>query len=184
MTAEYNHGLPSVLKNALDYAYAEYNRKPATFVGYGSAGAAPAVEQLRLVLCGTAGGHAEAHRSCQRRRIHRHAHARQDLCRFPPISASSSTVQCWKIWCGGQMFSRPGVNRRRTRSPFEPDRSISPTLHTSMRWFVLRLFADLFFRPDNLIEAIAVVGLEDLLRVRAFLRCSPSIVVARPAPTC
>jgi hypothetical protein len=29
-----------------------------------------------------------------------------------------------------------------------------------MRWFVLRLFADLFFRPDNLIEAIAVVGLE------------------------
>jgi NAD(P)H-dependent FMN reductase len=50
VTAEYNHGLPSVLKNALDYAYAEYNRKPATFVGYGSAGAARAVEQLRLVL--------------------------------------------------------------------------------------------------------------------------------------
>jgi NAD(P)H-dependent FMN reductase len=39
-----------VLKNALDYAYAEYNRKPATFVGYGSAGAARAVEQLRLIL--------------------------------------------------------------------------------------------------------------------------------------
>jgi NAD(P)H-dependent FMN reductase len=50
VTAEYNHGLPAVLKNALDYAYAEYNRKPATFVGYGSAGAARAVEQLRLVL--------------------------------------------------------------------------------------------------------------------------------------
>ena len=29
VTAEYNQGLPSVLKNALDYAYAEYNRKPA-----------------------------------------------------------------------------------------------------------------------------------------------------------
>ncbi len=73
---------------------------------------------------------------------------------------ASRSLQCWKIWCGGQMFSRPGVNRRRTRSPFAPDRSISSTLHTSMRWFMLRLFADLFFRPDNLIEAIAVVGLE------------------------
>ena len=50
ITAEYNHGIPAALKNALDYAYAEYNRKPATFVGYGSAGAARAVEQLRLVL--------------------------------------------------------------------------------------------------------------------------------------
>jgi NAD(P)H-dependent FMN reductase len=50
VTAEYNHGIPAVLKNALDYAYAEYNRKPATFVGYGGVGAARAVEQLRLVL--------------------------------------------------------------------------------------------------------------------------------------
>jgi NAD(P)H-dependent FMN reductase len=50
VTAEYNHGIPAVLKNALDYAYAAYNRKPATFVGYGGTGAARAVEQLRLVL--------------------------------------------------------------------------------------------------------------------------------------
>jgi NAD(P)H-dependent FMN reductase len=50
VTAEYNHGIPAVLKNALDYAYAEFNRKPATFVAYGSAGGARAVEQLRLVL--------------------------------------------------------------------------------------------------------------------------------------
>jgi NAD(P)H-dependent FMN reductase len=50
VTAEYNHGLPAVLKNALDYAYAEYNRKPAAIVGDGSAGAPRAVEQLRLAL--------------------------------------------------------------------------------------------------------------------------------------
>jgi NAD(P)H-dependent FMN reductase len=48
VTAEYNHGIPGVLKNALDYAYAEFNRKPAAFVGYGGVGAARAVEQLRL----------------------------------------------------------------------------------------------------------------------------------------
>jgi NAD(P)H-dependent FMN reductase len=50
IVAEYNHSIPAVLKNALDHAYAEYNRKPAAFVGYGSCGAARAVEQLRLVL--------------------------------------------------------------------------------------------------------------------------------------
>jgi NAD(P)H-dependent FMN reductase len=49
VTAEYNHGVPAVLKNALDYAYHEFNRKPAAFVGYGGVGAARAVEQLRLI---------------------------------------------------------------------------------------------------------------------------------------
>lgn len=51
VTAEYNHGLPAVLKNALDYAYREFNRKPAAFVGYGGVGGARAVEHLRLILC-------------------------------------------------------------------------------------------------------------------------------------
>jgi NAD(P)H-dependent FMN reductase len=50
ITAEYNHSIPAVLKNALDYAYLEFNRKPATFVGYGGVGAARAIEQLRLIL--------------------------------------------------------------------------------------------------------------------------------------
>jgi NAD(P)H-dependent FMN reductase len=49
VTAEYNHGLPAVLKNALDYAYPEWNRKTAGVVGYGSVGGARAVEQLRVV---------------------------------------------------------------------------------------------------------------------------------------
>lgn len=47
--AEYNRSVPAVLKNALDYAYPEWNRKPAAFLGYGSVGAARAVEQLRLI---------------------------------------------------------------------------------------------------------------------------------------
>lgn len=46
--AEYNHGPTAVLKNAFDYAYPSWNNKPAAFVGYGSAGGARAVEQLRL----------------------------------------------------------------------------------------------------------------------------------------
>jgi len=49
VTAEYNHGVPAVLKNALDFAYPEWNKKPAAFLGYGAIGAARAVEQLRLI---------------------------------------------------------------------------------------------------------------------------------------
>jgi NAD(P)H-dependent FMN reductase len=49
VTAEYNRGVPAVLKNALDYAYPEWNRKPAACVGYGSVGAARSIEQLRLI---------------------------------------------------------------------------------------------------------------------------------------
>jgi NAD(P)H-dependent FMN reductase len=51
VTPEYNHGYSAVLKNALDYAYPEWIRKPGAFVSYGAAaGGARAVEQLRQVL--------------------------------------------------------------------------------------------------------------------------------------
>ena len=56
VTAEYNHGISAVLKNALDYAYPEWNKKAAGFVGYGSVGGARAIEQLRLVLGRAADG--------------------------------------------------------------------------------------------------------------------------------
>ena len=49
ITAEYNHGIPAVLKNALDHVYSQFTRKPVAFIGYGGVGAARAVEQLRLV---------------------------------------------------------------------------------------------------------------------------------------
>src|SRR5437667_8202307 len=35
VTAEYNRSMPAVLKNALDYAYPEWNRKAAAYVGSG-----------------------------------------------------------------------------------------------------------------------------------------------------
>lgn len=50
VTAEYNHGISGVLKNALDYAYPEWARKPGACLGYGSVGGARACEQLRLVM--------------------------------------------------------------------------------------------------------------------------------------
>ncbi len=49
VTPEYNHGYPSSLKNNIDYLYKEWNNKPIAFVGYGSAGGARAIQQLRQV---------------------------------------------------------------------------------------------------------------------------------------
>jgi NAD(P)H-dependent FMN reductase len=49
VTPEYNHGYPGVLKNALDYLYYEWNKKPVGFVSYGTVGGARSVEQLREV---------------------------------------------------------------------------------------------------------------------------------------
>lgn len=49
IAAEYNRAPTGVLKNALDYAYNEWNNKPVAFVGYGSAGGARSIEQLRLI---------------------------------------------------------------------------------------------------------------------------------------
>lgn len=48
ISPEYNHGTAAVLKNALDYAFKEWNNKSVGFIAYGSAGGARAVEQLRL----------------------------------------------------------------------------------------------------------------------------------------
>lgn len=50
VTAEYNHGYPANLKNAIDFLYAEWAHKPVAFVGYGSMGAASAIEQLVNVV--------------------------------------------------------------------------------------------------------------------------------------
>lgn len=49
VTAEYNHSITAVLKNALDQAYKEWNHKPFTAIGYGGVGAARAIEHLRLI---------------------------------------------------------------------------------------------------------------------------------------
>jgi NAD(P)H-dependent FMN reductase len=49
LTAEYNHGYPAVLKNALDWTFVEWRRKPISFVGWGNVGGARAIEQLREV---------------------------------------------------------------------------------------------------------------------------------------
>src|SRR5207237_3919543 len=50
VTPEYNHSTSGVLKNAIDYLYAEWNNKAAGFVAYGAVGGARAVEHLRLVM--------------------------------------------------------------------------------------------------------------------------------------
>jgi NAD(P)H-dependent FMN reductase len=50
VTPEYNFGPPGVLKNALDWVYPEWNRKPVSFVSYGNASGARVVQQLRAMV--------------------------------------------------------------------------------------------------------------------------------------
>jgi NAD(P)H-dependent FMN reductase len=50
VTPEYNHSTSGVLKNAIDFLYAEWNNKAAGFVSYGAMGGVRAVENLRLVM--------------------------------------------------------------------------------------------------------------------------------------
>jgi len=49
VTPEYNHSTSGVLKNAIDYLYAEWNNKAVGFISYGAVGGARAAEHLRLV---------------------------------------------------------------------------------------------------------------------------------------
>ncbi|MCC6001709.1 MAG: NAD(P)H-dependent oxidoreductase [Pararhodobacter sp.] len=49
VTAEYNRSITGALKNALDQAYVEWNRKPFGIVSYGSVGGTRAAEHLRTI---------------------------------------------------------------------------------------------------------------------------------------
>jgi NAD(P)H-dependent FMN reductase len=51
VTAEYNHGYPAPLKNAIDYLHGEWHYKPVGFVSYGGVAAGTrAVQQLKQVI--------------------------------------------------------------------------------------------------------------------------------------
>jgi NAD(P)H-dependent FMN reductase len=50
VTPEYNHSIPAVLKNSIDYLYAEWADKAVGFVTYGLLGGQRAAEHLRLVV--------------------------------------------------------------------------------------------------------------------------------------
>jgi NAD(P)H-dependent FMN reductase len=50
---EYNHGYPASLKNAVDHLFHEWNGKPVSFVGYGSAGAPYAIGSFAPVAAWT-----------------------------------------------------------------------------------------------------------------------------------
>ena len=60
VTPEYNHSAPGPLKNAIDFLYAEWANKAVGFVGYGSAGGARAIENLRLVMSSVQVAHVSA----------------------------------------------------------------------------------------------------------------------------
>lgn len=49
VVAEYNRSITGALKNALDQAYLEWNRKPMAAIAYGSVGGTRALEHLRMI---------------------------------------------------------------------------------------------------------------------------------------
>jgi NAD(P)H-dependent FMN reductase len=49
VTPEYNHSTSGVLKNAIDYLFAEWHNKALGIVSYGAVGGARAAEHLRLI---------------------------------------------------------------------------------------------------------------------------------------
>ena len=49
---QYNWGYPAVLKNALDFLYAEWRDKPVGLVSYGTRGGGRCIEQLKIVCMG------------------------------------------------------------------------------------------------------------------------------------
>lgn len=83
VSPEYNHGYPAVLKNALDWIYREWKRKPVGFVSWGSVHGGRVVEQLRAVAV-------ELHMAPLRNAVHVTAdvwHATRD---------GSGTPQSWE----------------------------------------------------------------------------------------
>lgn len=50
VTAEYNHSIPAVLKNAFDYMTWEIQRKPAAIVSHGTVGGARAAMHLKEII--------------------------------------------------------------------------------------------------------------------------------------
>ncbi|MBX4210922.1 NAD(P)H-dependent oxidoreductase [Candidatus Parcubacteria bacterium] len=49
VTPEYNHSFSPILKNAIDFVFAEWHFKPVAFVSHGTVGGSRAVEHLRTV---------------------------------------------------------------------------------------------------------------------------------------
>ena len=106
LTAEYNHGYPAVLKNALDSTFVEWRRKPVAYVGWGNTGGARAIEQLRAVAV-------EFEMAPLRHAVHvlpdvfmalRQAPDPADLAPFAPLEPGST---CWPTtWRGGCAPSR------------------------------------------------------------------------------
>lgn len=49
LAPEYNHGVSSALKNAMDYLFSEWQFKPFGIVSYGEVGGANMIQMLRLI---------------------------------------------------------------------------------------------------------------------------------------
>ena len=87
---------PAVLKNALDYLYAEWNNKAAGFVSYGAAGGARAVEHLRLICADPADGRrAPAGHAVAADRVRELHHLQAESTTTSPAGYAADQVVAW-----------------------------------------------------------------------------------------
>ena len=110
VTAEYNHSISGVLKNALDFVFAEPARKPAAFVGLWRRRRSQGGRTSAAYRGRAEHGAAQPRRAHQHGALHGHDARRQGLCRLS-VSGADRCARCWKSWPGMPKRSRPGATQ-------------------------------------------------------------------------
>ncbi len=114
LTAEYNHGYPAVLKNALDSTFVEWRRKPVAYVGWGNTGGARGDRAAAGGGGRVRDGTAAPRRARAARRAHRalrQAPDPADLSLFAPLEPRLDMLADDLAWW--MRAARVGAGRRR-----------------------------------------------------------------------
>ena len=137
VTPEYNHSIPGVLKNAIDYLFAEWNHKVAGVVAYGAENGARAAEHLRQIFGELKVPVYGSTSACRSTSTSRTSNTSLRVLRWPAISTHCSTRS--------RFGATPCGTSGRTKK-WSPDRSSST--EESSPGQILRAAATTLSLPD------------------------------------